>query len=531
MADTQPEHPEPVPEPSKTRPDSSSELTEDWSGRPRVAGGEPTVVSLSSSDDVRVSTAGVIPRFGDYELIDEVGRGGMGVVYRARQKRLDRIVALKMIRDGRLASAVERERFQAEARASARLRHPHIVPIFEAGEVDGQPYFVMEFLSGGSLADRLRDGPQPPKDAARILIPIALAVDYLHEQGIIHRDLKSTNVLLDGSGTPFVTDFGLIKLLEGDSGLTATGAVMGTPSAMSPEQAAGRLERIGPRSDVYSLGVILYELLCGVPPFRGETPMQTLVEVLEREPEPPSRRRPDVPAPLESICLKALAKEPSERYATARELAHDLQRFLDDEPVRAQSAGLLTRLGRWARAEPALASRAASVLFVNVAAETVLRLFGTIDARLPDGGWMLHGRVMTISFAWVTVLFGLQVLIRRGWRPEAVRMAWCLLDVLIYYALMRVLMDTEVLNLTAASLILVASALWQRVALVWVTACALAVSQASLLLEIHFRGFEFRDAFDVVISIGFLFAIAWIQAHLVRKLRVLSRYYEERAGG
>lgn len=282
--------------------------------------------------------------FGDYELLGEIGRGGMGVVYRACQRQLNRIVALKMILAGQFATADDVKRFHTEAEAVAHLDHPGIVPIFEVGEHDGRHFFSMSYVAGHSLADETAAGPLDPRRAAHLLQAVAEAVHYAHQNGIIHRDLKPANILLDQQQQPRVMDFGLAKHVTGDSGLTATGQVLGTPSYMPPEQAAARSEQIGPRSDVYALGAILYETLTGRPPFKAATPVDTLLQVLDAEPVPPRLLNRSVPRELETITLKCLQKEPALRYATAQDLADDLRRFLAGDPICATNVNLLGRL-------------------------------------------------------------------------------------------------------------------------------------------------------------------------------------------
>ncbi|MBM3887889.1 MAG: serine/threonine protein kinase, partial [Verrucomicrobia bacterium] len=242
--------------------------------------------------------------FGRYELLEEIGRGGMGIIYRARQKDLDRIVAIKVILAGQLASPEELRRFETEARAAARLQHPHIVRVHDAGQVHGQHYFAMEYVAGSSLAEMARRGPLEAETAARLMSIVARAVEHLHRQGIVHRDLKPSNILLDEKGQPFVTDFGLAKLMESQVQFTQSGVIAGTPSYMAPEQAAGQIGRIGPLSDVYSLGAILYELLTGRPPFREASPLDTLVRVLESEPSSIRNLNPRVSRELELICQR-----------------------------------------------------------------------------------------------------------------------------------------------------------------------------------------------------------------------------------
>lgn len=298
----------------------------------------------------------VCSNFGDYDLLDEIARGGMGVVYRAKHRRLDRVVALKMILAGRFSEQQGIERFQAEAKAAAGLDHPNIVPIYEIGEHDGRPYFSMGLVEGNSLAQELINGPLPSHRAAEMLRSIASAVHYAHEQGIIHRDLKPANVLLDAQKRPRITDFGLAKSLTGDSGLTATGQVMGTPSYMPPEQAAGLTERIGARSDVYALGAILYATLTGRPPFQSAQVVETLRQVQDNEPLRPRQLNPDVDRDLETICLKCLEKIPQRRYASAKELEEDLERYLAGQPIQARPASRLERAVKWVKRRPTIAA-------------------------------------------------------------------------------------------------------------------------------------------------------------------------------
>jgi len=294
-------------------------------------------------------TLGLPCRFGDFELIEELGRGGMGVVYRARQISLRREVAVKMILRGQLASPQDRERFRAEAEAAARLDHPSIVPVYEVGRSEGRPYFSMKLINGQTLAQRLADGPLPPRQAARILANVARAIDSAHQHGVLHRDLKPSNILLDTEGHALVTDFGLAKRRSDAPSLTRTGAVIGTPAYMAPEQAAGSRGVVGPATDVYSLGSILYHMLTGRSPFPAANPIEAVLAVLEQEPDSPRSVNPKADADLEMIALKCLQKPPDLRYPSAAALADDLEAYLNDEPISARTgrfAQVLARLFR-----------------------------------------------------------------------------------------------------------------------------------------------------------------------------------------
>ena len=328
-----------------------------------------------------LATVGSWPSLPGYAILDILGRGGMGVVYKALQVGLNRLVALKMIVSGVHAGPEELARFRREAEAVAGLRHPNIVQIYEIGELDGVPFFSLELADGGSLADRLDGTPQPARAAAELVETLARAVHAAHECGIVHRDLKPANILLSVSSdqravsgkkperagldhhslvtddcTPKITDFGLAKRLDIEVGQTKTGAVIGTPSYMAPEQAAGRTREIGRATDVYALGAMLYELLTGRPPFRAETALETARQVIYVEPVSPRRLQPRVPRDLETICLKCLAKEPRKRYACALALAEDLHRYLGGEPIQARPATPWERAIKWTKRRPALAA-------------------------------------------------------------------------------------------------------------------------------------------------------------------------------
>lgn len=345
----------------RKHPDLADELRELWATvrfaeafAPPSGGGSRASSPKTAADHVATTPP---PRtFGDYEMLDEIGRGGMGVVFRARQRSLDRIVALKMILRGSWASADDLTRFRREAEAAARLHHANIVGVYEVGECDGQPYFSMEFIEGQTLADRINDGPLPPRDAARYLLGICRAVQHAHENGLLHRDLKPSNVILDMEDQPHVTDFGLAKRVatagedhSAHGSLTRTGAIIGTPSYMAPEQAAGSRGQVSAASDIYSLGAILYEMLTGRPPFRAATPVDTLMQVLDQEPVAPRLFNPKVDRELELVSLKCLQKPADLRYATAAELANDLEAYLKGELASIWPGGIGSVLNRMFR--------------------------------------------------------------------------------------------------------------------------------------------------------------------------------------
>jgi serine/threonine protein kinase/tetratricopeptide (TPR) repeat protein len=306
--------------------------------------------------------------FGDYELLEEIGRGGQGVVYRARQKSLNRTVALKVIGLGRWATRAHIKRFRLEAEAAASLNHPCIVPIYEIGDRDGSCYFSMQFIEGGQLDQILKREPVSTRRAAELLVKIARTVQFAHEHGILHRDIKPGNILLDKNGEPHLTDFGLARLIEQESTVTNSFDVLGTPSYMSPEQAAGHTKELGAATDVYSLGAVFYQMLTGEPPFAGGTTYETIRLVLESEPRNPRTRNPKVDVDLATICLKCLEKDPQRRYSSALAFAEDLERWLKHEPILARRTGILSRSKKWVRRNPTSALAAASLTLLAVVA-------------------------------------------------------------------------------------------------------------------------------------------------------------------
>ena len=323
--------------------------------------------------------------FGDYELLEEIGRGGQGVIYRARQKSLNRTVALKVIGLGHWASTPHLKRFRQEAEAAARLEHPQIVPIYEIGERDGSCYFSMKFVEGGQLSDSVRPEPMSHRRAAELIVKIARTVQFAHEHGILHRDIKPGNILLDRHGEPHLTDFGLARLIEQESTVTNSFDVLGTPSYMSPEQAAGRVKELTAATDVYSLGAVFYQMLTGQPPFVGGTTYETIRLVLETEPRSPRIVNPKVDRDLSTICLKCLEKDPKKRYETAAALADDVERWRRHEPIRARHIGVLARGKKWIRRNPTTTVLAGSLIALLLAIGVMIWKSDFIHP-LPDTG-------------------------------------------------------------------------------------------------------------------------------------------------
>jgi serine/threonine-protein kinase len=331
-------------------------------GRDQTAGSRGGFGAPDTMKPGKARVPGAPASVAGYEILGVLGRGAMGVVYKAKQKGLNRLVALKMILAGGHASEREIARFRIEAEAVAQVHHPNIVQIYDIGEEDGKPYFSLEFVDGVSLHKKIDGTPQPPRQAAEFALQMARGMEAAHQKGVIHRDLKPANILVTKDGVAKVTDFGLAKRVEAESGQTHAGTVLGTPSYMPPEQAEGRNQQVGPLSDVYSLGAVLYEMLTGRPPFRGATMLDTLQLVRTQEPVPPSQFQPGLPVDLETICLKCLQKDPVRRYASAADLAEDLRRFLGGEPILARPVGSVERAVRWCRRNPRIAVLTAAVV-------------------------------------------------------------------------------------------------------------------------------------------------------------------------
>ncbi len=496
-----------------------------------LAGDATTVFSdaenlagATRTDDEQV----VLPKeFGDYELLGEIGRGGMGVVYRARQKSLDRVVALKVVLGNRLASEDSVRRFKVEAKVAAGLHHPNIVRVYEAGQAEGLCYLAMEMVEGSSLDCLAAAGPMEPETAARCVATVAHAVEHLHTEGVVHRDLKPSNILIDEAGRPYVTDFGLAKMFDDNSHLTQTGDRLGTASYMSPEQAAGRTAEVGPLSDVYSLGAILYELLTGRAPFRGDNVLDILVQVVQREPESPRNVNSRIPRSLAMICQKCLEKSPGDRYTSAGALADDLQRYLKDEEVEARKPKAWDRLRRWVRREPALSSR-----LIALAGFCMVELF-TYHVIRQVGLWTYHVPLLAVAGTWALASIILQQLIKRDRWPWVCRFAWAAVDAVMLLAAVMIADGAASGLIVVYPLLIVTSGLWFRVRLVWFMTVISVLSYITLALDFHLRRVDLmaKYAFGYdrhLACVLTMLVLGAVVSYQVRRVRALSHYYEQR---
>lgn len=481
-------------------------------------GRDAATFAHSSEAPASSSSAASLPRagqhFGDYELLEEISRGGMGVVYKARQVSLNRIVALKMIKSGTLASPEEVQRFHMEAEAAAKLDHPGIVPIFEIGQHRGLHFFSMGYVEGKGLDATLNAGPLPAANAASLAKKITEAVAYAHGEGVIHRDLKPANVLIDSRGEPRLTDFGLAKNLQTDSGMTASGQILGTPAFMAPEQAAGQTDDVGPLADVYSLGAILYALCTGQAPFGATNPMDTLLKVLDSEPALPSALNRAVPKSLERICLKCLEKKPSDRYASATALADDLQHFLKDEPINARPADVWQRFRRWARRQPVLASHWGGILAALTIVQTTYLMIGA--------DWAYHLRHTYVLILWAAVSYFFQKLQNWSGREKSIRFAWAAADVVLFTSILYMAEPPRGPLLIGYPLLVTAAGLFFRVRfVVFMTVITIAGYLALVFLRPQEEAI--KPHFCVLFCMA-LAVLGGIVATQVRRIRALTQY-------
>jgi serine/threonine-protein kinase len=501
---------------------------------PRSLSGDATVPpsadELGTQPGRTMPGSAPLPAIPGYEILGELGRGGMGVVYKARHLKLNRIVALKMILAGGHADHDGRVRFLAEAEAVAALQHPNIVQIFEIGQHDGLPYFTLEFVGGGSLAQKINRRAMNAQAAAEIIEQLARGVAYAHGKGLIHRDLKPGNVLLAEDGTPKITDFGLAKYVtgtgDGAGGLTRSGAIMGTPSYMSPEQAQAKKE-VGPSADVYSLGAILYECLTGQPPFEGNSTVDVVLQVIGAEPTPPHRLKSDIPKDLELICQRCLEKAPEQRPASAAELAGHLTQFLMGEHVAAVHLPLRLRLVRWCRARPALTAHLGVLLTCALVVTAKVIVTGN-DHLSPIFPWVRLHFVLAFLGVWMLLSAAFQRGLRRQWTANLVPFVWSAVDVLILSA---TLLLTDTFNSPLAigyPLLISASGLWLRGRVVWTTAGLTFLGYLGALLVLIVAGHA-DNYHRHAIFLASLIGVGYTAAYQVRRIQNLSRYYEGRS--
>ncbi|MCA9003719.1 MAG: serine/threonine protein kinase [Planctomycetaceae bacterium] len=483
---------------------------------------------LQATPGPQRTAPGKVTQFGNYELLEELGRGGMGIVYKARQKDLNRIVALKTILSHQFASEEEVRRFYQEARAAGRLQHANIISIHEVGQQMGQHYFTMDYIPGGSLANsRLEfinhDAGRDYYQIASLMQQVTKAVDYLHSQEIVHRDLKPSNILIDDQGVAYVTDFGLAKIFASQQlddvqdAQTQSGMIIGTPGYMSPEQAAGQLDEISARSDIFSLGIILYELLTGISPFKQQSPLESLVAVIEGEPPLPRVQNASIPGPLELICLKCLEKDPAARYQTAQELADDLERFIAGEPVLAQPANLRQQFQRWFRRQPALVSRLSAIVLASGIIQTVYSTQG-VDFNY-------HLKIMTLFALWAILALFFQWGLDHLENKIKVRFCWSAADVSLLTGLL-ILADAPIgILLIGYPMLIVSAGLFFYVRLVLFTTVLslLAVTVLVLVRPELAVLWQYPVIYSMVLAI-----LGLITAYQIYRVRVLSRYYELR---
>ncbi|MCA9193195.1 MAG: serine/threonine protein kinase [Planctomycetales bacterium] len=477
-----------------------------------------TPLSRTSTWSVAHLTEAELPvTFGKYDLLAEIDRGGMGVVYKARDNSMDRTVALKVIRSGEYATKEEVHRFQAEAKAAASLRHPNILPIFEWGEIHGLVYFTMELVEGCDLAERLRESDFGILDALRIALKIGAAVADAHRAGIIHRDLKPSNVLLDVEGEPYLIDFGLAKQQELAEDLTFSGQILGTPAYMPPEQACGRLKRVEKSADIYSLGAILYAMCTGQAPFTGPTSFDVLLQVLDREPIAPRQLNKNVPRSVERIIERAMAKSPEARYSSADDFCDDLQRFLRGEPIARPKLGWRDLAGNFWRQQPVLFSHVVAIFSVLLIITTAY--FTRSAQTLP---YIMR---LALLCLWIAGSVVLQRISHRDRLRDLAYLSWAAFDCVVYTLLLYFAEPPRGLLLVGYPMMIVASAMFYRARFVFFMTVICMLGFLLLLFSVDDPITEYIEFAFIYLS-G-LAVIGLCLTAMIRRVRSLSQYYEE----
>ena len=457
---------------------------------------------------------------GNYRILEEIDRGGMGIVFRAWDVNLNRGVALKMIRSGRMATDSDVQRFRAEAKAAARLDHPGIVPVHDVGTHEGHPYFSMAFIEGKNLDAYHRLRKLTVEEACSLIRDVALAIDHAHENGLVHRDLKPANILVDNSGRPRITDFGLAKSLETDDGLTGTGEILGTINYMSPEQAAARNDQVDRTTDIYSLGAILYFLCTGRPPFETDNPVDTLLRILDSEPTMANRLNHSVPNDVAVICMRCLEKEPANRYQTARELADEIERFLLGDPIEASRTGLVTRFRKWSRREPSLVGHLVGLGLIELTRAT----YYGIEILFFDGTISQYMRYTVIIASWAVACVLLQQLQNRLTRSEQlVKFAWAVTDISFLTVILLIAGEEIGPLYIAYPLVIVVSGFFYRVRLVAFTTIICLIS--FIVVFLAHSGETVHGHYGVV-GIAAIIAIGYVMSLLVHRIRLLNRLFE-----
>jgi len=451
--------------------------------------------------------------FGNYLLLEEIDRGGMGIVFKAVHQQLNRVVALKVMRSGEFSSDDERARFRAEAEASAAINHPHIISIFEVGECHGLTFFTMAYVDGETLAARAKRTKLTFKESARIVALIANAVEAAHQFGIIHRDLKPSNILVNRSGEPYLIDFGLAKVTRTDQGLTCTGQVLGTPAYMAPEQARG--EALTRSCDIYSLGAVLYELVAGQPPFSGPTAIDILLQVMNLDPPPPRKINPQVPRSLNTLISRAMAREAQGRYESAGLLEADLHRFMLDEPIDHPKPSLLERTVRWWRREPALVSHLIAIIAVLVIVSVAIALR---DSTLAESKLVLTLLPLWAAGCW---LFQRVSVVDRY--QTAAFWSWAVMDVVVYTTLIYLAETPRALLLIGYPMMIVASGLFYRIRFV-VFVMSMCIVGFMILIATVDDALTDRPEFCVIYVSGML-VLALCVTSMIRKVRGLADYF------